>query len=73
MQIRVIFTVFKEGKMFWMFCEVDFSKFVIRILLLGTISKFLSFIHGAFNWPLARSSLQFHVSYKYLSRTYMEI
>lgn len=75
LQICVIFTVFKEGKMFWIFCEVliDFSKFVISTLLLGTISSFLSFIHCSFSWPIARSSLRFHVSYKYLSRTYMEI
>lgn len=75
LQICVIFTVFKEGKMFWIFCEVliDFSKFVISSSLLGTISSFLSFIHGGFSWPIARSSLRFHVSYKYLSRTYREI
>lgn len=61
--------------MFGIFCEVliDFSKFMISSLLLGTVAKFLSFIHGSFSWSIARSSLRFHVSYKYLSRTYVEI
>lgn len=51
MQIHVIFTGFKGGKTFGIFCQVliDFSEFVITRLLLGTVSKFLSFIHGSFS------------------------
>lgn len=76
MQIHVIFTVFKQGKMFQFFCEVvkvDFSNYVISSLLLGTLSWLLSFIHWDFSWTIDRSSLSFHVSYKYLCRTFMQI
>lgn len=63
--------------MFGIFCEVsiDSSKFVFSSLLLGSISEFLSFIRGGFSWSIARSisRSRFHVSYKYLSRTYMAI